>query len=284
LSDAAFEGEWRLSEYEQRQLQAVRAWRAQPPSIANRALVKLLSPAVYLVDQVVPVEAIEAVIESTRKAGLKLADADAACRAAGVAQLSELQGLPLARCDELALSVQRWAVGMAAGEGAATGAAGLVGLVLDIPAALLLSFRTIYKIGLCYGYVPNPRDVDFVHGVMAAAGANTMQEKLAALACLQAIRGVLHQQSWRMMASRAAEHAFSREGAILAVRALARQLGVNLTKRKALQAIPVLGALVGASVNAWYIRDVASSARRAYQERWLAQHRAVRDAAHAGKV
>jgi hypothetical protein len=264
-----------LSEYERAELEAVRAWRAEPPSIASRALVKLLSPAVYLVDRMIPIEAIESVLESARKAGLRLADIDAVLRAGGVQELGELRTAELKKCDQLAQSVQRWAVGMAAGEGAATGAAGLIGIAVDIPAALMLAFRTIYKIGLCYGYRPGDADTEFVHGVLGASGANTMQEKLAALACLQAIRATLHQQTWRMMANRAAEHAFSREGAILAVRALARQLGVNLTKRKALQAIPVMGALVGGSVNAWYIRDVANSARRAYQERWLLENREV---------
>ena len=109
-------------------------------------------------------------------------------------------------------------------------------------------------------------DRDF--GVLASPDT-TDEEKLAALAGLSAIRSTLQTQTWKMMANHAAEHAFSREGAILAVRGLARQLGFNLTKRKALQAIPVMGALVGASVNAWYIRDVAISARRAYQLRWL---------------
>jgi hypothetical protein len=266
------QGESELSDYEREQLEAVRAWRAEPPSIASQTLVKLLSPAVYLVDRMIPIEAIEAVLESSRKAGLKLTDVDAVLRAGGVQEIGALRALELQKCDRLARSVQRWAVGLAAGEGAATGAAGLIGIAVDIPAALMLAFRTIYKIGLCYGYAPSATDVEFVHGVLGASGANTMQEKLAALACLQAIRATLHQQTWRVMANRAAEHAFSREGAILAVRALARQLGVNLTKRKALQAIPVMGALVGGSVNAWYIHDVATSARRAYQERWLLEN------------
>jgi hypothetical protein len=272
LTSAPPEREPALSEYEREQLEAVRAWKAEPPSITSRALVKLLSPAVYLVDRMIPIEAIEAVLESARKAGLKLADVDAVLRAGGVREIGELRTLELQKCDQLARSVQRWAVGLAAGEGAATGAAGLIGIAVDIPTALTLAFRTIYKIGLCYGYTPGDSDTEFVHGVLGASGANTMQEKLAALACLQAIRATLHQQTWRMMANRAAEHAFSREGAILAVRALARQLGVNLTKRKALQAIPVMGALVGGSVNAWYVRDVATSARRAYQERWLLEN------------
>ena len=78
--------------------------------------------------------------------------------------------------------------------------------------------------------------VDFKH-LRQRLRTNSMQEKLAALVSLQAIRTALHQQSWKALANKAAEHAFSREGAIIAVRALARQLGINLTKRKALQAI-----------------------------------------------
>lgn len=269
MTERSSEADAVLNDYERAQLEAVRVWKSEPPSIASQALLKLLSPAIFLVDKLVPIEAMEAVIERTRVAGLKLADVNDVVRAGGVKELSELRGVPLEKCDQLASSVQRWAVGFAAGEGAATGAAGLVGIAVDIPAALALAFRTIYKTGICYGYAPTSGDTEFVHGVLAASGANTMQEKVAALACLSAIRTTLHQQTWKMMANRAAEHAFSREGAILAVRGLARQLGINLTKRKALQAIPVIGAVVGASVNAWYIRDVASSARRAYQERWL---------------
>ncbi|MBB3263870.1 DNA-binding transcriptional regulator YhcF (GntR family) [Azospirillum sp. OGB3] len=72
------------------------------------------------------------------------------------------------------------------------------------------------------------------------------------------------------MAEVAAEQTLSREAALVALRSLAKQLGINLTKRKALQAIPIIGAGVGAAVNGSYIRDVGWAARRAYQERWLA--------------
>jgi hypothetical protein len=50
-------------------------------------------------------------------------------------------------------------------------------------------------------------------------------------------------------------------------------LGINITKRKALQAIPVIGAGVGASLNGWYIKEVGWAARRAFQERWFIDNR-----------
>jgi hypothetical protein len=51
---------------------------------------------------------------------------------------------------------------------------------------------------------------------------------------------------------------------------LARQLGVNLTKRKMLQAVPFVGAAVAATANWTFMDDVAWAARRSYQERWFA--------------
>lgn len=263
-------GENPLDDYEREQLLAILAWRSESPSIVSQALVRLLSPAVFVVDKMVPLAAMEGIIESARWAALKLTDTRDILRQAGVERVEALQEAELQKCDALASSVHKWAMGIGAGEGAATGAAGLAGVAVDIPAALTLAFRTIYKTGLCYGYAPEQVTAQFADGILAASGANSMQEKLAALVSLQAIRSAIHQQSWKTLAHKASQHAFSREGAIVAARALAKQLGINLTKRKALQAIPVMGALVGASVNAWYMRDVSWAARRAFQERWLA--------------
>jgi len=261
-----------LTEYERTQVIAIESWRAEPPSLGGQTLVRVLSPAVYLVDKLIPPAAFERAIESARWAAQRLTDTNDILKSAQVASLAELrQSASLETCDALSQSVERWALGLAASEGALTGAVGAWGMMVDIPAAITLAYRTIYKIGLCYGYAPGEIDQGIVHGVLAASGANTMQEKVAALACLSAIRSALHQQSWTMLANKAAEHAFSREGAIIAVRSLARQLGINLTKRKALQAIPVIGAAVGASVNAWYMRDVTIAARRSFQARRLAE-------------
>ncbi len=76
-------------------------------------------------------------------------------------------------------------------------------------------------------------------------------------------------QTFKAMGERAASRVLGKEAAIIALRNLARQLGVNLTKRKMLQAIPVAGAAIGAAVNGTFIDEVAWAARRAYQERWF---------------
>lgn len=72
------------------------------------------------------------------------------------------------------------------------------------------------------------------------------------------------------MNQKAVASKLSQEGGVIALRNLAKQLGVNLTKRKALAIVPAIGALVGGSANGWWIKEVGWAARRSFQERWLA--------------
>jgi len=89
--------------------------------------------------------------------------------------------------------------------------------------------------------------------IMAASGANSMEEKVAALSVLKSLEVILIKQTWKSMAEKAAQQQMSKEAAIIGLRNLAKQLGVNITKRRALASIPAIGALVGGSVNGWYV-------------------------------
>src|SRR5437667_210564 len=80
--------------------------------------------------------------------------------------------------------------------------------------------------------------------VLSAAGANRMEEKLGALLAIRSIQQALVKQTWKKMAETAAKTQMSKEGAIIALRNLAKQLSINITKRKALAAIPWIGSLV----------------------------------------
>jgi hypothetical protein len=125
-------------------------------------------------------------------------------------------------------------------------------------------------IGICYGYTADSEtEREFVLGVLSAAGASSLTEKTSAILVLRELEVMLMRQTFKAMTEKAAEQVIGKEVAIIAIRDLARQLGVNLTKRKMLQAVPFVGAAVGATVNGLFMDDIATAARRSYQERWF---------------
>jgi hypothetical protein len=258
------------SEYERREMEAIAEWKREEPGIVSKAFGIVAAPAVWLVKLVVPDAAVKGALQAANWVANSLADSADICRDGGVSSAAELRQGDLERCDRLADGVRSWAIRLATVEGVATGATGLPGLALDVPAVITLALRTVHKTGICYGYeCKSEQDQNFAFGVLSASGANSMNEKLTALTTLRTIEVALAKQTWKAMAEKAATNQMSKEAGIIGVRTLAKQLGVNLTKRKALQAIPLIGAAVGASANGWFIREVAWAARRSFQERWL---------------
>ena len=254
------------SNYENSQVKSIVEWKDQEPSVVSKGLGLLSMPFEFVVQKIIPDGVVQAILTGANSAGEFLADENDIIRDGNVTRVEELRGKNLKLSDDLANEVHNWAIGIAGVEGGAAGAFGGFGIAADIPALLTLALRTIHKIGLCYGYKANTEEEKkFVLSIMSAAGANTQKEKREALIALHTMYGILQKQAWRKIAQSTGKEAVM----ITAIKNLCKQLGINLSKRKALQAIPVLGGVIGASVNASYIRDVGYAARRIYQERWL---------------
>jgi len=274
-----------LTPYEQQQWKAIVEWKNEEPSVISQTAGKALAPVSWLIGKVVPEAAMRGILDLSSSAAEWLTDTGDLTRDAGVSSLDELRGLGLQRSDELADEVHNWAIGMAGAEGAATGAAGIFGIAADIPMVLVLALRTIHKIGACYGFeAKSKEDKDFMLAILSASSANEMAEKTAALTTLRMVQVSIAKTTWKKLAEKAATDRFSKEAGVIAVKTLAKQLGINMTKRKALQAIPAIGAVVGGSVNAWYLKEIGWSARRAFQERWLLENERVLEDAELAVV
>lgn len=261
-----------LSEYENKQVELIKDWEQQVPGVVSKGVGLLAKPAVWLVQKVVPQSAIKAALNAANGAGKKLADESDILRDGNVTTIEALRSRSLETSDRLANEVHNWAIGMATAEGGAAGVTGVAGIAVDVPAILTLALRTIHKIGLCYGYRADTKEEqDFVLSILSAAGSNSQKEKTQALLALKTIEVVVQKQTWKEIERRAGQQA-GKELGIIAIKNLCKQLGINLTKRKALQVIPGVGAAVGAAVNADFLRDVGYAARRVYQKRWLEEN------------
>lgn len=259
-----------LTRYEAAQLVRIKALKAEEPGVVSRALGVFAMPLAWLAQKAIPGAAIQGALAFSNLMARQLTDVNDVLRDAGVSSVEELRGLDLEKLDRLADGIDTWAVGMAAAEGAGTGALGLPGMAVDIPVVITLALRTIHKIGVCYGYqARDEHDAQFIYAILSWSGANSMQEKMASLGFLRTLEVALMKQTWKAMNEKAVAARLSREGAIVAMHRLAGQLGINLTRRKALAVVPVIGAVVGGSANGWWMKEVGWAARRAFQERWL---------------
>ena len=83
-----------------------------------------------------------------------------------------------------------------------------------------------------------------------------MKGKLEALIFLKQLEQILIKVTWKKMTADLAAKQISQLSLLAAVKQFAKSLGINLTKRKALQMVPIIGAIVGASFNATYANDI----------------------------
>ncbi|MGH7072673.1 MAG: EcsC family protein [Stellaceae bacterium] len=248
------------SAYELAQIARIRAWRERPPGFVERAAELALSPLSRTVTGIIPEGAIERVLRASDWLAERMVGPMAA----------EAATAPLEVLDAEAEAVRTWAIAYAGGEGAIAGAVGLLSLPVDLPTLVALSLRTIRRTGAAYGYdATSETERQFVYAVLSLASANSMRQKRVALNALTGIETRVLAQNWAALGERAARRGAGAEAALLLVRDLAKELGINLSKRKMLAAVPLIGAAIGATLNGWYMRDIADAARRAYQERWL---------------
>lgn len=160
----------------------------------------------------------------------------------------------------------------AVGEGGSTGALGLAGLAADVPALFAISLRLIRQIGTCYGHdLTSDEEQEYVMHILRTGSTPNLKTKMECLVALKQIEQILLKVSWMKMSEALAHKEISRLSLLAATRQFAQRLGVQLTKRKALQLVPVVGALVGASFNALFVNDVGRAAYMAYRRRRIAE-------------
>ncbi|MBA4284276.1 MAG: hypothetical protein C0434_01935 [Xanthomonadaceae bacterium] len=261
--------------YEREQLARITEWRNESPDFFSQALGRALSPAARAVQRSIPVDWLRSALKGVQRTSARMADRRSILRAAEVDDLAALRAGPLETCDKVAGRVGRRGAALAGGSGALFGIAGAAGLVADVPTLLVQAFRVIHRTGLCYGEDCAEEGLQRLPvAIFALASANTLEERQAALAAIEhdasasdaAIRDGLE---------RAAERELAKEATVFSISNLSSAIARRLGLAKAGGSLPLMGAFVGAAVNAWYLNEVAHAARAAFQLRWLRRRYAL---------
>lgn len=152
-----------------------------------------------------------------------------------------------------------------AGVGAAPGAGSIAGaMAFDAATVLAASARITAHVGTYYGYeVCTPEEEFFALSAMSFSNSSPQGAKLMAFQQLstvtqQLVRGKAWAELNEMLIVKVTTEMFER-------------LGLVITKRKLGQAIPVVGVVIGAGLNAGYLQSVGRDAELAYRIRFLAE-------------
>jgi len=189
---------------------------------------------------------------------------------AKLAAARERLGDELKAADAVARTYWKWGVGCGGAEGAATGAVGLPGLVADIPALLTIALRCVQQIGRSYGYnTSEGPERDYVLHVLRTGTTVDSKLKMSFLLIMKEMEQVLIKVGWKKATEGLVGKELARLSLTGGMQQMAKAMGVQLTQRKALQIVPVVGAAVGGAFNATFLNDVARAAFMSYRRRFM---------------
>jgi hypothetical protein len=245
-----------LSDYEQKRVERISGWKAEPPSYISGLLDKLTRPLVLAAERLVPPEKIAAALENAYATSEIALHRENVARKAGVNDVRELRDRELPLCDELAD-----AFAMEAGQGAlfwggGAGGSNLLATMISLNAVLTYCLRTIHTIGYCYGFgTEEPHERDYVLGILLIASASTLKEKQEAFATFGKMEDMIFEEAFEDL--------------------LKDALAEEIVASAGLSSIPVAGMLAGAMHSAALTEHTAAIAKFCFEERWLRQRRQI---------
>lgn len=172
---------------------------------------------------------------------------------ADVRSLDDIAGLSLEEVERVVGTKRLREILKGFGEGGVTGFYGAPGAAADIPVLLGLALRNVNVFAYSYGFDPTNEDERaYALSIIQASAALGTSAK-------QVSRGAI--AFGKNMASK--------EIAQRLLQQLPRQLLVRLIAMSTSKALPIAGAVTGATFNSWLLRNVAVHARFAYRQRFL---------------
>jgi hypothetical protein len=134
-------------------------------------------------------------------------------------------------------------------------------MAADAAAVLLASHRAIAHVAAYYGYdVDDPQERLFAFGVLGVGTAGQAGKAAAYVELNKVVQALARNKIWVELN----QHVVTR-----IVQRVYTVLGIRLTQRKLGQAIPVIGIVLGAGMNAQLLARVADDADHLYRERFL---------------
>jgi len=162
-----------------------------------------------------------------------------------IATFRGMATLPIETVDDVAEQTIRAGMKLAAAEGAGMGLGGLVTLVPDLSILAVITFRTLQKLSLIYGFEFST-DEEVAELWLAAASA----------AGVDISREVIEKEVVNRFVPRV-------------IRAIAAQASREIVEKWAGRLIPLVSSAIGAGLNYYFVRAWGERAQRHFREKHL---------------
>jgi hypothetical protein len=260
------------SSYEINVLEEIREWEEAKPGMVVKALDIIGKPITVIIENVpgntksLIGKAITGFMEMLKDISYwTYTDKGILKRANGLGlAVSTIEGLAerdLDRLDALARGYFTSNKIIAAMEGAGCGLGGLALIAADIPVLFSISFRSIQQIGSCYGFdMQDPDMLPVIMGVIHAGSGFNVAVKSSVLADMHIAAAALAGKAAYGKLAERTKTAVMVELLKKTSRSFPTKIASNISNRKLGQAIPIIGAALGAGFNYWFMSNTVLAA------------------------
>jgi hypothetical protein len=268
-----------LTVYENQVCAEVAKWRERSPSRGARVFGKVTKivekPTEWLMDKTVLGKVMAGVLAIAMDAGSWAVPEQKVLqgfrsRGLNVLTFADIrQTVPLEDRDREAARLAKFYRSQLGAEGAAAGASALMGPEIGVPALMAdIAFVTTWACraaahhAAVYGYrTETPPERAMAMQILVGATSATDSAKQAALAnVLKLSRQIAQKKTWEEL---------EKNALVRTIQEAADQLGVRLTKAKLGQVVAVVGVIIGAGYNVWYIDKVCEWGYWTYRAHYL---------------
>ena len=244
-------------------------FRQYLPSLTEQLVGSRLNALGRYIAPIIPVQVIETfseyVFERTAELANSISSPARIAKRAGVDSIFELRTGDVARCEELVIGVMEESRILALTEGGLTGATGVLGAVVDLPLALILSLRTIYQVAHCYGFdLEGEEGRALAFEALSHSDLEILADKQGLLIALAGMRTIL--QSGDLSG---VERIIGKSKEVTIASGMITDFSRNLNLRKPAQwlsrTVPLMTGAAGATYNARLVASVGASAQKTFR-------------------
>ncbi len=244
-------------------------FKQQLPNLTKQLMGSRLNGLSNYVAPMIPVQVAETFVDNLfERAAVftgHISGAQRIAKRAGVDDIFELRTGDVERCDELVQGVLEENRILALTEGGLTGATGVIGAVIDLPLALLLSLRTVYQIAHCYGFdLQDAEGRTLAYEALKHADLEILADKQGVLLALAGMRSILESGDLRGVEKFVGGGAeLEAAGGIFGE--FSKHVNLRVPARWLSRTMPVVTGAAGATYNARLVASVVDSAQHVFR-------------------